>query len=400
MLRASDYYARTNQVRRNPQRGGPTRHSRDLAFLDQPRYYETKDSSSSESVVSERYQRRYESDELSSEADSELVEEMPVQAARKYYLYAIVASMAIAFLFEIPVDIPRILAFFLALIAFHVVRNLYLSLICITTIAIFRTNLEVILLRIPFLFAFVLAIPCVYLLFTPESVASKLNGTAFHSEQYDDSEPEALYRRHASTSAYAGMPGTESTLPGTLVSMPINYSGTTTFFNPSTHFARATDPDHSTHRRRTMHTNLLEPRFQPRRTFGEAWADTWPRVLRRWTAFVLRHLTFQLRFRIFVMVVQIFRGFWIDDVGDSHEYFTNVWRFYYDWVVGLSGLVWQGVKGLGKAIWAIVLKGSTVPGQYVRGRGEYATDAWGNPVHTMAESAGAFWSGRGYQRWL
>ncbi|KAF1831406.1 hypothetical protein BDW02DRAFT_57004 [Decorospora gaudefroyi] len=268
MPRAPDYYARS-QVRRNPQRGRLTSHSRDLAFLDQLMYYEPEGSSSSESVVLERYQRRYKSEELSSEADSELVEEMPVQAARKYYLYIIVASMVIAFLFEIPIDIPRILAFFLALIAFHVVGNLYLSLICITTIAIFRTNLKVILLRIPFLIAFVLAIPCVYLLLTPESVASKLNSTAFHSKQYNNSEPEALYRRHASTSAYAGMPGTESTILGTLVPMPINYSGTT-FFNPSTHFARATDPDHSTHRRRTMHTNLLEPQFQPRRTFSEA----------------------------------------------------------------------------------------------------------------------------------
>jgi len=173
---------------------------------------------------------------------------------------------------------------------------------------------------------------------TPEK--SILRSTAYES----DSE-EGLYRRSSTFSSIPSQPFVQQKVPATIGLINITFPGLTLFL-PSTWFPSAIDSSNRPRRVR-LHTTYRESAYQPRRTFREALGDTGCRLFKRWGAFTLETLCFQITIRIMMRVAQAaYEAMSGQEVNDNlvHMYVMYVLRFYKDWTVGLSSITWFIVK--------------------------------------------------------
>jgi hypothetical protein len=114
----------------------------------------------------------------------------------------------------------------------------------------------------------------------------------------------------------------------------------------------------------------------------------------------------QFLFRFVIQFTYVIREMVTGEWANDHAWFMNVYTFWYDWVVGLSGVAWSLVKGgLGawrdllvkvwNGVWNGVLRVEMPAGQWARGRGGNATDAWGYRVLGQLGRGRAFWGRQG-----
>ncbi|KAI4626933.1 uncharacterized protein J4E87_004274 [Alternaria ethzedia] len=301
-LQSYDYTP--SQAHSSPQRLGSIGHSQNLPFLDQSCYYENDDASS-QSTASTTYAWKHESGSANSMSQLESTfgdrQQHLLQSIKSYSLHILVATIVALFLFEITV-------------------------------------------RLPFLLALTFAIPYVHMMLTPEK--STLCSTAYES----DAE-EGLYRRSSTFSIVPSQPAAQPKAPATIGPISITFPGLNLFL-PSTWFPSATDPSRS--RRVRLHTTYRESAYQPRRTFREALGDTGPRLLKRWGAFALETLCFQITSRVMMRIAQAaYEAMSGEEVNDNfvHMYVMYVLRFYKDWTVGLSSITWFVIKRIvGKTV--------------------------------------------------
>ena len=170
------------------------------------------------------------------------------------------------------------------------------------------------------------------------------NSTLQESAPDNDSE-EGLYRRSSTFSSAPSEPVAQYKAPATIGPINITFPGLTLFL-PSTWFPSVVDSSDRPRRVR-LHTTYRESAYQPRRTFREALGDTGPRLLKRWGAFALETLCFQITSRIMMRIAQAaYEAMSGEEVNDNfvHMYVMHVLRFYKDWTVGLSSISWFIVK--------------------------------------------------------
>ncbi|KAL1798915.1 hypothetical protein ACET3X_002952 [Alternaria dauci] len=291
---ASNHRTRS-QSHRSLQELGGINDLRDLAFLDQPQYYES-DEDSSEVTVHTSHSGREESEPVHSMMQLGNAfqdgQQTLLQLARMYSLHIVVAASLYMFFFEVAV-------------------------------------------RLPFLLAVAFAIPSIHMLLVPEKQQTD------HHKYNEDSE--ALYRRCSINSAVPGEPVAQYKTAGTLHPIATTFPGLA-FFSPSTWFPRATDSIDFLHKRQRLYTTFRESAYQPRRTFREAFEDTLPRLLESWTMFVVRTIFYQTISQITMVITGRVYEAITGEKMDINAYIMNVLRFYWDWATGMGGLASYSVK--------------------------------------------------------
>jgi hypothetical protein len=193
--------------------------------------------------------------------------------------------------------------------------------------------------------------------------------------------PDVLLRRPS-------LPGAQpkTTIPGTLLSIPLTTPGKS-FFTRSTYLPRSSERIAFLRRQHIVHTTFLEPPYLAKRTYTESWADLHiiPRF-RAWAWASFKNIVwYQLCFRAFGMVPYVIRFVVTGEYVNHEVWLWNVYRFWYDWVVGLSGVAWRfvspgpvrevfvgwwdGVKAVFGTLWAWAVGWEEQAGQWAHGRG-------------------------------
>jgi hypothetical protein len=92
-------------------------------------------------------------------------------------------------------------------------------------------------------------------------------------------------------------------------------------------------------RRQIANTTFNEPPDISKRTFSESLADLhlWPRFKTWLRISVVDFVWFQIKFRIVVMAFYFIRqNITGEDDANDNIWFWNVYKWWYDWVVGLT----------------------------------------------------------------